>query len=105
MTNTITKTDQPKCSSNWRTMIKHWKLPLLAIFLLCVFGIIHLLGWRQDTAILSGTLPEKNADAMIMRGLAYGAAYFAAVVISPILLLTAVINALLKPLFQKDIRQ
>ena len=67
-----------------------------AILLLLVFGMFHLMGWRQDTAIISGTSAGPSYYASAMRGLLYGLAYFVAILISPILILTAAIDAVLR---------
>ena len=62
-----------------------------AVLILGVFATLHLLGWRDDTRILSGTsLPSSGA---VFRGFLYSAAYFAAVILSPILLLAGAIQA------------
>jgi hypothetical protein len=59
-----------------------------AVALAIVFGVFHLLGWRDDTRIISGTVAASGDDA-ILRGTGYAAAYFAAVLLSPILALGA----------------
>ena len=62
-----------------------------AVVILGLFATLHLLGWRDDTRILSGTsLPSSGA---VFRGFLYSAAYFAAVILSPILLLAGAIQA------------
>jgi hypothetical protein len=62
-----------------------------AILILTVFAALHLLGWRDDTRILSGTsLPSSGA---VFRGFLYAASYFAAVILAPILLLAGAIQA------------
>jgi hypothetical protein len=65
-----------------------------ALLLLAILAIVHVLGWREDTAIISGTFstaPGSRAAAQLMlaRGIAYGLAWFAAAVAAPILLLAA----------------
>jgi hypothetical protein len=69
-----------------------------AVLFVAVFGVFHLLGWRDDTAIISGTyaLPGANPTAAAVRGMLYGLSYFAAIVVSPILILAAGINAVLR---------
>jgi hypothetical protein len=59
-----------------------------AAMFVVVFGACHLLGWRDDTAILSGTLAP-GSELTMVRGLIYLASYFAAVLLSPILILAA----------------
>ncbi len=61
-----------------------------------VFGLFHLLGWRDDTSILSGTLAPGGGDAMITRGVLYVLAWFAATLVSPILVLAAGLYATLE---------
>jgi hypothetical protein len=69
---------------------------LRAGMVLAAFTVFHVLGWRDDMRIISGTsLPASAADAVVIRGLLYGASYFAAVVLCPILILAAGIPALL----------
>ena len=60
-----------------------------AVLLLTVFGLFHLLGWRDDTAIISGTFDDHNARLTAIKGVLYAASYFAAVVVSPIMILAA----------------
>jgi len=72
-------------------------LLLRAAFLLVVFATFHIVGWRDDTRILSGTsLPS---DSAVVRGLLYAAAYFTAVIICPILILTAAIQTAMQRIF------
>ncbi len=66
---------------------------LRAGLLLAIFGILHLLGWRDDTRIISGT--SLDGHATIIHGLLYGLAYFAAMLVCPILILAAGLYALL----------
>lgn len=69
-----------------------------AVLFVALFGVFHLLGWRDDTAIISGTYasPDSNPTAAAVRGMLYGLSYFAAIVVSPILILAAGINAVLR---------
>jgi Zn-dependent protease with chaperone function len=69
-----------------------------AALLLAIFGLLHLLGWRDDTSILSGTLAPGGGDAMIVRGVLYVIAWFAATLVSPILILAAILYAVLERL-------
>jgi len=46
--------------------------------------VCHLLGWREHTSVLSGTVPGAGAA---LAGLVYVAAWLAAVLAAPILLL------------------
>jgi len=67
-----------------------------AILFVVLFAVFHLLGWRDDTAIISGTSITPNVNSTVIRGMLYGMTYFLAVVVSPILLLAAGINAMLR---------
>ena len=66
-----------------------------AILLVIFLAVLHLLGWRDDTAFLSGTPTSGNVRAAALRGVVYVLAYFSAVIVSPILIIAAGINALL----------
>jgi NADH:ubiquinone oxidoreductase subunit 6 (subunit J) len=68
----------------------------LAIVVLALFGLFHLLGWRDDTAIISGTSISPDRNAAALRGVLYALTYFLAVIVSPILLLAAMISAILR---------
>jgi hypothetical protein len=97
---------QPK-QARWRT----WLCPPLfsprglihaAVVLALLFTAVHLLGWRSDTAILSGTMPDGassggggGAVLAVAAGALYVVLYFAFVLAVPILLLSAGIMALL----------
>ena len=61
----------------------------VALLFLALFGVFHLSGWREDTSILSGTFRDHNACLAAARGVLYALSYFAAVVVSPILILAA----------------
>ena len=67
-----------------------------AVLLLALFGTLHRLGWRDDTAILSGTSSPTGGRAMAIRGVLYALSYFSAVVVAPILLLGAGIDAMIR---------
>ncbi len=68
-----------------------------ASLIITVFVVLHLLGWRTDTKIISGTSPLKDFASKLAaaRGVIYGLAYFGAVVLAPILLIAAGIARLL----------
>jgi hypothetical protein len=70
----------------------------VAVLFVAMFGVFHLLGWRDDTAIISGTYasPGGNPTMAAVRGVLYGLAYFAAVIASPILILATGIHAVLR---------
>jgi hypothetical protein len=56
-----------------------------------MWGVAHVLGWRGDTAVLCGTADrsEGNGQWVMMRGIFYAMTYFAAVVVSPVLVLAS----------------
>jgi hypothetical protein len=67
-----------------------------AILFGVLFAVFHLLGWRDDTAIISGTSLSPDTKFAVIRGMLYGLTYFLAVIVSPILIIAAGINALLR---------
>jgi hypothetical protein len=83
----------------WRTaldrLLRGWLTPrgwlVRAAIIIFAWALMHLLGWRDDTRIISGTsLPNDFAGAVgASRGVAYLLAYFAAVVVAPILVIGA----------------
>ena len=72
-----------------------------AVLFLTVFAVLHFLGWRDDTSFLTGTVPTKGADAMVLRGMLYSVAYLAAVIVSPILILAASLRMVLERLLSR----
>jgi hypothetical protein len=54
-----------------------------------VFAVLHLLGARESTSVLSGTSPGSGTAAFL--GAAYAVAYFGAVVGAPVLVIAALI--------------
>jgi hypothetical protein len=70
-----------------------WGWVRCALLLWAVYGVLHVLGWRDDMAIICGTGSPDGSRAMVYRGAAYGLAYVGAVVVGPILLLGAGIRA------------
>lgn len=66
------------------------------------YAITALLGGSESVAILSGTLPASGASGIIL-GLLYVLAYFAAVVVAPVLLFAAAALRL-RELFQRPVR-
>ena len=71
------------------------------MLLAAVFGVFHLLGWRDDTAILSGTFDGHDARLAALRGMLYATFYFAAVVASPVLILAAGLELVLSRLLRR----
>ena len=84
-----------------RIALRHVTMLGTAILLLALFAMFHLLGWRDDTAIISGTSTSPNANATAIRGVLYALTYFLAVIVSPILILAAGINAMLRRLTRR----
>lgn len=70
-------------------------LTLWAGLILAVYAVLHLLGWREAATILTGTIPNgTTAEAAGLKAVLYLAAYFAAVLIVPILVLASILSAL-----------
>ena len=63
-----------------------------ALLVALAFGIVHVLGWREETRFLSGT------PASALEGVLYLLAYFAFVLLAPTLVLGAGILAVLDAL-------
>jgi len=74
-----------------------------ALLVVALFGAMHLLGWRADTCIISGTVPGSGAagDAAVLRGLLYAATYFCAVSVAPILVIAAGLRAAMSRLVER----
>lgn len=68
-------------------------LAVRAIVVALVFVLCHSLGWREHTTFISGSEVAVDSDRglSILGGVTYMAAYFGAVLVSPILLLAAVV--------------
>ena len=64
---------------------------------IALFVLFHLLGWRPDTAVISGTVDASRGPVrwVMWRGTLYALTYFGAVVVSPALLLAAGVYAAL----------
>jgi len=69
-----------------------------AALIAVVYVIEHLLGWRDYTSILSGTLPAAGAEGELnaILGMLYILTWFAFVILAPILLIGAVLNYALR---------
>jgi len=58
-----------------------------------VFIVLSFMGWRENLTILTGTVPYGvNHATASMKALVYLVSYFGAVLLVPILILTAVIS-------------
>ena len=86
--------------------MKTWtKAPLLSpkgmiirgILIAIVFAVCHALGLREHTSFLSGTSAsiETSLNTSAILGVTYIASYFGFVILTPILLIAAGIQALL----------
>ena len=76
-----------------RLIIGRRALLFWATVIMVAFAIVHALGWREFTTVLSGTIPKDNPEAeAAFKGLAYMAAYFAAVLVAPICLIATAIS-------------
>jgi hypothetical protein len=64
---------------------------LRAVLILITLAALHVLGWREDTRIISGTAAPKDlaGELAAMRGVVYGLVYFAGMIVAPILILAA----------------
>lgn len=72
-----------------------------AVTILIAFGIVHALGWREFTTVLSGTIPKDNTEAeAAFKALAYMTAYFATVLIAPICLIAAALSLVIERLYR-----
>lgn len=69
-----------------------------AVLFIAVLGLLHLLGWRENTAVISGTTVGASFYGSALRGVLYGISWFAAVIVSPILILAMGIDAILRRL-------
>ena len=59
--------------------------------MVALFVALHVLGWRDDTRIISGTAAGPGLDSALtaLRGVLYALAYFGAVILAPILIIAA----------------
>lgn len=64
---------------------------LRAAVCVAALAVVHLLGWREYTSIISGTSPtgESISLSTALPGMLYMAAWFATVLIAPALLIAA----------------
>jgi len=62
-----------------------------AILIVLLFAVVHLLGLREYTAMISGTMasPNLGAELCTLLAIIYMLFYFGAVVFAPILLIAA----------------
>jgi hypothetical protein len=62
-----------------------------AAILFAAWGACHLLGWRADTAVISGTADPAHGSMhwVMLRGTTYALTYFAAITLGTILILSS----------------
>ena len=73
-----------------------------ALLFMITFVILHLLGWRDATSIISGTFSTTASPQFtFFQGALYTLVWFATILVAPILLLAAAIHLLLTRLFPK----
>jgi hypothetical protein len=68
-------------------------LMVRAIFLLVLFAILHAMGFREYTSIISGTSPTGTPLQLlhVFIAILYAAFYFASVMLSPVLIIASVV--------------
>lgn len=64
---------------------------LVLLIVSCGFGALHVLGARPLVSVLSGTLPATELE--LLGGLAYAAAWFAVVLVVPVVALALVLDS------------
>lgn len=79
-------------SEGWRSKVP-WGLLGPALGIGAVFVVVHALGLRDSVSVLSGTAPAGGGERAALGGVVYVAAWLAAVVVAPILALSAAILA------------
>lgn len=73
-----------------------WGLAGPALLIVAAFAAAHALGLRDNVSVVSGTAPAGGGDLAVIGGVAYVAAWLAAVVVAPILGLAAAIRSFLR---------
>lgn len=91
MRSTFFTTARERCRAEFlspKDFLRHVILSLL------VFGILHLLGWREYASFLNGTTGslDVNPETAALLGILYVLAYLATIVVAPILLIAAAIQ-------------
>lgn len=74
-----------------------------ALVFVVTLGALHAVGARDAVSILSGTAPAEHAASVfnVFLGLGYVLAWFASVVVAPILLLAAALHLGLRTLAER----
>jgi hypothetical protein len=74
----------------WGSLCTPRGLIVRAIYLVLLFGIVHLLGLREYTTFLSGTVARQTSlTTTAILGSVYALSYLAAILIAPILVMAA----------------
>lgn len=78
-------------------------LLMRAAWLLLLFGVLHVAGFRNDTSVLSGTAPAGGAfdEGAVIRGGLYVIAWLSVVAVVPVFVLGAGIMAALTRLTRR----
>jgi hypothetical protein len=61
----------------------------LSLVAFTVFGVLHLAGFREHMAFVSGTAPASGTS--LVSGLVYAGAWFFAVLVAPVFLLSGLV--------------
>lgn len=71
-----------------------------AVLIVLLFGVVHVCGLREYTAMISGTMasPGLGSETCTLLAIVYIAFYFGAVVLAPILLIAAALLVVWKKL-------
>jgi len=84
-------------SRRQRHLISPWGLVAIAAFIAMLYGIGHVLGWREYVSSVFAT--SAGPSSHIVMGLLYAIAYFGFVLVAPWLVLAAILFLLLSNLF------
>ncbi len=78
------------------------RLLIRAGIILLALGIAHVLGWREYLCVLSGAHPEPGSGLVVPAAAClYLVAYFAAVLVAPVLLIAALVETVWNRLAQR----
>lgn len=76
-----------------RPRLRVGRLGQLGLFLIVLYALSHLAGWRPYTCILSGTFPDGDPDPLkIVAGVLYVLLHLLAIVVAPILIIAGVVR-------------
>lgn len=70
----------------------------IALTLFLLFLAAHFLGWRENTSILSGTMPAGNGSPLAggLQGVTYALLWFSTIILVPILALAVALQKILE---------